>query len=55
MCFAKGKNWNDLDPQYKNGTLFFRGLPGEVLGYTSFNLMNDDFCKGLFEQFLYPE
>jgi tRNA(His) guanylyltransferase len=54
MCFQKGKNWNDLDPQFKNGTLYVRGEEG-VEKITNFNLNSNVHCAELFNNILYGE
>lgn len=54
MCFQKGYNWNNLDPQFKNGTLFIREVTydregklfeSEIVKYTDFNLMSPEWLK----------
>lgn len=50
LCFQKGKNWNDLDPQLKNGTLFV----GDKT-YYDFNLNSNEFCDSIFKEILYDE
>lgn len=55
LCFLKGKNWNDLDPQFKNGTLFVNDKVEGLQTLTDFNLNNNEQCDAIFNQFLYVE
>jgi len=52
LCFQKGKNWNDLEPQFKNGTLFIKD--GETIRPNyDFNLMSPwwlEYINGVVEQ-----
>lgn len=53
MCFQKGKNWNDLDSRFKNGTLYVNDKTLGLREIVDFNLNNNDFNNQLFNQFLY--
>lgn len=55
LCFQKGQNWNDLDPQLKNGTLFIKETGKEIQKFTDFNLNSNDFCDTIFNNILYKE
>jgi tRNA(His) 5'-end guanylyltransferase len=54
MCFQKGKNWNDLPLQFKNGTLFCKVEEG-IEYITDFNLNSNVFASELFNPILYGE
>jgi hypothetical protein len=49
MCILKGKNWEDLNPRYKNGRFITKNS-----FISSFNLMNnDDIVNLLIHDYLY--